>query len=77
MLLLLRAKPVRTRYFCETENKGGEVGSVLPEQVLFENAVLFDHFESYWKCRYMDVDGETTGLGGGGGCWVMLGAEQS
>ena len=53
------------------------MGSVLPEQVLFENAVLFDHFESYWKCRYMDVDGETTGLGGGGGCWVMLGAEQS
>lgn len=81
MLLLLRAKPVRTRYFCETENKGGmwgrEVGSVLPEQVLFENAVLFDHFESYWKCRYMDVDGETTGLGGGGGCWVMLRAKQS
>ena len=52
MLLLLRAKLVRTRYFCEMERKegvwGGEVGSVLPEQVLFENAVFFDHLESYW-----------------------------
>ena len=56
MLLLLRAKPVRTRYFCETGKTkegvwGWEVGSVLPEQVLFENAVLFDHLESYWECR--------------------------
>ena len=56
MLLLLRAKPVRTRYFCDTGKTkegvwGWEVGSVLPEQVLFENAVLFDHLESYWECR--------------------------
>lgn len=55
-LSLLRAKPVRTRYFCETGKAkegvwGGEVGSVLPEQVPFENAVLFDHLESYWEYR--------------------------
>ena len=49
MLLFLRAKPVRARYFCEIrKSKGRERGSgreCFTKQALCENAAFFDHLE--------------------------------